>query len=435
MTNNEKLEAINAFVHDIDCLEPINAMLNEINIFDILKLDRTEIRHSNILAWLLDPAASHGLGERFLKSMLMDIVDKSNLPLAKGISPIDIDLMDLSDVSIIREFPIAVQTKDGKKRQLDILIVNSRAKLVFLIENKIDSGEGEDQLKDYRDYILSTYGKDYRVILAYLTPNGQKPSDSNYWVSVDYGSVLDTLNRIYNLYKSNIPDRAQIYIEDYIKTIRRKIMTDTELEQIALNVYLKHKEALDEIFKYRPTRLGIVQKLIFDCFSDALKNNSDIISAEKAPTNQFWFVHNDILKKYGRHLKTPKSGLNSVVLFQVVNAAKDKSDKNDIQAISVKVMVAPYDNNYEIMRQEAIDAAISASNTDNAWIGKYKKGSDTDWRSLRSDVLIGENDIKTLADKIIRHEDLAEENAKAVMREAINNYLSTVVPNIVKALL
>ena len=33
------------------------------NLFDILKISRTEIRHSNMLAWLLNPSENHDLGD------------------------------------------------------------------------------------------------------------------------------------------------------------------------------------------------------------------------------------------------------------------------------------------------------------------------------------------------------------------------------------
>ena len=48
------------------------------NIFKILKLDNYEIRHSNFVAWLLDPNGSHKLGDKFLikfinKALNLDI--------------------------------------------------------------------------------------------------------------------------------------------------------------------------------------------------------------------------------------------------------------------------------------------------------------------------------------------------------------------------
>ena len=40
---------------------------NRFNIFKVLKLDNYEIRHSNFLAWLLNPKETHNLGYEFIK--------------------------------------------------------------------------------------------------------------------------------------------------------------------------------------------------------------------------------------------------------------------------------------------------------------------------------------------------------------------------------
>ena len=38
----------------------------QFNTFDVLRYADYEIRHSNVLAWLLRPADTHGIGPRFL---------------------------------------------------------------------------------------------------------------------------------------------------------------------------------------------------------------------------------------------------------------------------------------------------------------------------------------------------------------------------------
>ncbi len=48
----------------------------EFNAFDVLRYAEYEIRHSNVLAWLLDPARTHGIGRRFLEWFL----ERAKLP-------------------------------------------------------------------------------------------------------------------------------------------------------------------------------------------------------------------------------------------------------------------------------------------------------------------------------------------------------------------
>lgn len=62
-----------AFLQDINCLDVLRPWTNGTNIFEVLKIARTEIRHSNMLAWLLDPNESHNLGTSFLYAFITDL--------------------------------------------------------------------------------------------------------------------------------------------------------------------------------------------------------------------------------------------------------------------------------------------------------------------------------------------------------------------------
>lgn len=64
--NAENEKALQDFLLDIDCLDELIPWVAKFNIFDVLKISRTEIRHSNVLAWLLDANENHGLGDMFI---------------------------------------------------------------------------------------------------------------------------------------------------------------------------------------------------------------------------------------------------------------------------------------------------------------------------------------------------------------------------------
>ena len=59
---------------------------------------------------------------------------------------IDLDLWDLDDVEIRLEW-----------FSIDILIIDGQHQLAVIIENKIDSGEHDDQLKRYRQIVNQHY--------------------------------------------------------------------------------------------------------------------------------------------------------------------------------------------------------------------------------------------------------------------------------------
>ena len=71
MSNKESLVKLSL---NTSALAELNKRQSEINIFEILQVEKTEIRHSNILAWLLDPEESHGLGDGFLRGCIKAVI-------------------------------------------------------------------------------------------------------------------------------------------------------------------------------------------------------------------------------------------------------------------------------------------------------------------------------------------------------------------------
>ena len=76
MTENIKSreKELENFLLHTDCLNALNPWLDNFNIFDVLKLSRTEIRHSNMISWLLNPHENHGLGDSFIRELIRIII-------------------------------------------------------------------------------------------------------------------------------------------------------------------------------------------------------------------------------------------------------------------------------------------------------------------------------------------------------------------------
>jgi len=119
------LAALERFVIDNDDLLALEERIGRFNIFDALGIVRTEIRHSNFLAWLLDPNESHGQGALFLKAILMDLLRQSP-PELRPFSPIQLDGAELRGVRVRREY-----------RNIDILIDCQEPPFVIAIENSL----------------------------------------------------------------------------------------------------------------------------------------------------------------------------------------------------------------------------------------------------------------------------------------------------------
>lgn len=58
-------------------LDVVEQSLGAFNIFSVLSVGNYEIRHSNMLAWLFTPGASHGCGAAFLDNVLRRIVERN----------------------------------------------------------------------------------------------------------------------------------------------------------------------------------------------------------------------------------------------------------------------------------------------------------------------------------------------------------------------
>ena len=99
--------------------------------------------HSNVLAWLLRPTASHGLGDRFLRQLLR----RAGVPEAAR-------SVDWSAVAVIREWE---HTVHGQLGYLDILIVDASAQALCAIENKTFTSEHHEQLTRYRNALEFAY--------------------------------------------------------------------------------------------------------------------------------------------------------------------------------------------------------------------------------------------------------------------------------------
>lgn len=64
MTDRESLEQL---LMDTELLDRLEARVSGFNMFETLGLVNAEIRHSNMLAWLMSPKENHGLDDVFLK--------------------------------------------------------------------------------------------------------------------------------------------------------------------------------------------------------------------------------------------------------------------------------------------------------------------------------------------------------------------------------
>lgn len=227
-------EALQNFLLDIGCLDELLPWTGKFNMFDVLKISRTEIRHSNMLGWLLNPNENHGMGDVFLKGILQRLVENDS---DGRYDVFNVLLMDFYTFSVMREW-----------KNIDILLTSTEEKTVIAIENKVGSHEHSNQLNRYRNILEKEY-PDYNRMLVFLTPDGEKPSDVENWDVLTYSDVIDVLESA-ALQIKILPD-VDLMIKNYIDVVRRDIVEDQQLIDICNKIYNKHKKALDLIFENR----------------------------------------------------------------------------------------------------------------------------------------------------------------------------------------
>jgi len=234
-------KALEEFLMDIEILEPLERIISEFNVFEALGIIHTEIRHSKVLSWLLDPAENHGLGDYVLKKLIQTAgflqYEQSE---SKQYDPLKLSLLDYRDFEVRREW-----------KNIDILLLSKSNKLVVAIENKVWSKESKHQLKKYHNIVQVEF-RDYDKLFIFLTPYGEEASDPDTWISMSYLSIIGIIEKALSLRKDALSERVRLFIEQYIETLRRYIVGDRELEQICRQIYNKHKKALDLIFEYKP---------------------------------------------------------------------------------------------------------------------------------------------------------------------------------------
>ena len=242
-TFNEDERALRDFLLDIGCLDPLMQWTGKLNLFDILKIARTEIRHSNTLAWLLNPNENHGLGDRILQGFIRYVVTEFDTEL----DVLETLMMDCYDFLIQREW-----------KHIDILALSTEKKFLICIENKIDSAEHTNQLTRYRSVIEETY-PDFKKLFVFLTPDGTESTDPEHWCPMSYQDLLTIVESARSKVKL-IPDVA-LLIDNYTEIIRRNIVGDEKLAQICAEIYAKHQRALDLIFEHKPDRASDVAEI------------------------------------------------------------------------------------------------------------------------------------------------------------------------------
>ncbi len=226
-------QALARLVLESDELRELDRLLGGFNVFDALRVGRAEVRHSNFLAWLLDPSESHCLGSTFLTPLV------SELCRLLGISPQPILASALS-ARIMRE-----------SNRIDVLIIFDAARTVIAIENKVDASEHTDQLGRYSRTLEAIF-PGWTHIKVYLTPKGELPSQSD-WHAFGYRDIHRLVADATTLAKPHVQSDVLTFIEHYQRLLRSWYMDDPRVKELCRAIFAKHRRAMELLVRNAPT--------------------------------------------------------------------------------------------------------------------------------------------------------------------------------------
>ena len=203
--------------------------------FDVLQVADSEIRHSNVLAWLLRPDETHGIGGRFLRAFVDHLRERYDAESLRRLSGLD----DKNDVEIRRE-----DYHEGGYADITICFRPSRhdparvesERVLLVIENKVVgwSPEAERQLQGY----LKTFGEKYKVrydncygVLLTTSSSleksggGRHPGDGSFRLSWDDVRGLIVGSLLTDGESGSFSDaHVRAFVERYVEVIGEKLI-------------------------------------------------------------------------------------------------------------------------------------------------------------------------------------------------------------------
>ena len=230
------------------------------NLFSILRIEGSELKHSALIANLLDPKGSHGCGDAFLRAFFEIALKDLAYPFE------DCTLPD--SYTEYYTGPIAGDTGG----RIDILVKSSHYGLI--IENKIYAGDQDKQLTRYDNYGKETFGAD-GYLLVYLTLYGcdaskestaTKSAEEVGYLRLSYAEdILRWLEQCARLAYDKPLVRESL--NQYIRTIKQLTYQDMNQENIQtiIDLAVDHPEVVATLSSKRDAIAeGIREKYIFD---------------------------------------------------------------------------------------------------------------------------------------------------------------------------
>lgn len=244
----KKLQVLGLTIHDTQRQFDLLSVYSEL-------ID--EMAWSRLFAYLLDSTRAHGLSQKLLRLLLEQY---SSLISFYNFLPSEAETKSIC----ITEW----KTESG--RRIDILIKlidkNGKAHAVIGIENKVDSGEQNNQIRDYQKSLRIAFPLIPKTIL-FLTPDGRDSQTSDDYSdclchSISYKDISAICDKII----PTITGQAQLFLtilKTHIEKISNNQTMDKEAIQLINELYKNpdYREAIKLISQYTPNVKNLLSEV------------------------------------------------------------------------------------------------------------------------------------------------------------------------------
>jgi hypothetical protein len=244
-----------------DEAQQLTVLLNRFNPFTVLRIGHYELRHTNTLAWLLDPAGNHGLGEAFLRAFVQRldaqqgdtslasrfetaadraVTVRREVPLSKlrAAAP-EAERLGMEDMQDTQEVPTAPVRRGRASGDGAIDILLEGDGWVLAIEAKVRSSEGREQLQNYRkalaEYTSGSVDRRKACFHIYLTVEGDEPSDNAWQIATWREHAIAPLEAVLAI-RPDVQPAVLTFLESYLETLRRHAGDGDEAEIAAARI-------------------------------------------------------------------------------------------------------------------------------------------------------------------------------------------------------
>ena len=278
---------------------------------DILGVARDELAHSNMIAWLLDPTETHGLGlfpvRKFLHLLVMAKLELSINSDENGAAVFDRSLMDaiLTNACTVKsaevKTEVAVDSTGDKRRdsRIDILILVTLAfsskeiVLPIIVENKVGSCEHNNQTMAYYNWGMEYSRTNHfsTPLFVFLTPEktfllNQETNDRpipcacNNYIRINYQYIVNHV--VEPCLKQNLSDETRFMLLGYLRSLTY-IYINGDIKEGDTYMALGGEERvlLTQFWENNKNLLGAVLSAVADDPDNGLENSerSDIRKA------------------------------------------------------------------------------------------------------------------------------------------------------------